>query len=125
MKKTAQIILFLVTGVIIMYFAVSIPLAHFYAIDQGSLDICYYDYCLRYWISNETKRILEFYLFIYMFLSINFLILGSILLLDSKIEKIFSIKRIIYIALISYIISWVIIRILMVNLFPGKFALAI
>ena len=118
MKKTAQIILFLVTGVIIMCIAVTIPIVHFYPIYQG---ISAYNYG----IYLEKRRILKFYLFIYMFLSINFLILCSILFLNNKIEKIFSIKRIIYIAIISYIISWVIINSLMEKLFPGKLFLAI
>jgi hypothetical protein len=136
MKKTAQIILFLVTGVIIMCIAVTIPLVHFYAIYQGILDFDYYVYQHNHYfftlkefyldIFFEKLSFLGFYLFIYMFLSISLLILGSNLLLNNKIEKMLLIKRImllikrsIYIAIILCLF----LHILMTLLFPPIFFL--
>jgi len=115
MKKTAQIILFLVTGVIIVCIAVIIRLVHFYAIYQGISD-----YNNRN-IFFEKLSFEGFYLFIYMLLNINLLILGSNLLLNNKIEKMLlikrimlSIKRIIYIAIILCVFLYI----LMTLLFP-------
>ena len=120
MKKTAQIILFLVTGVSIVCIAVIIRLVHFYAIYQGISD-----YNSRN-IFFEKLSFEGFYLFIYMLLSINLLILGSNLLLNNKKERILlikrimlSIKRIIYIS----IIIWEFLHILMTLLFPPTFFL--
>lgn len=109
MKKTVQNILFLIIGVIYMCIAV-IPLVYFYAIYQGDFD--YHNYQIL------VKKIFSFqlFIFIYMFLSINFLILGLNLFLNNKIEKIFSIKRIIYIAIILYLF----LSILMTHLFPYR-----
>ncbi len=98
MKKTVQNILFLIIGVIFMCIAI-ISLVYLYVNEL-----------------NTTIYVLELFIFIYMFLSINFLIPGLNLFLNNKIEKIFSIKRIIYIA----IILSVFLHILMNIFFPPK-----
>ena len=98
MKKTVQNILFLIIGVIFMCIAI-ISLVYLYVNEL-----------------NTTIYVLELFIFIYMLLSINFLIPGLNLFLNNKIEKIFSIKRIIYIA----IILSVFLHILMNIFFPPK-----
>jgi len=93
-----QNILFFIIGVIFMCIAI-ISLIYLYA------------YKL-----DTTIYLFELYIFINMFLSVNFLIPGLNLFLNNKIEKIFSIKRIIYVA----IILTVFLLILMNIIFPPK-----
>ena len=93
MKKTAQNILFLISGIIFMCIAIT-PLVYFYAAFHGEVG---FDYL---YFERNIIFFLELFAFIYMFLSINFLILGLKLFLNNKIEKIFSIKRIFYILII-------------------------
>ena len=85
MKKIVQNILLLIIGVIFMGIAL-IPLVYL-SVNQ---------------LNTPIYR-LELFIFIYMFLSINFLIPGLNLFLNNKIEKIFSIKRTIYIAIILFV----------------------
>ena len=101
MKKTIQNILFLIIGVIFMCIAV-IPLVYLFVNK----------------LNTYVERFSVFrYLFLYMFLSINFLIPGLNLFLNNKIENIFSIKHVIWIAIILTIF----LSILMAILFPPKF----
>jgi len=90
-KKTVQNILFLIIGVIFMCIAI-IPL-----VQVSSLNTPIY--------LTEPSRISIFrYMFLYMFLSIIFLIPGLNLFLNNKIEKIFSVSRAIYIAIIVFLV---------------------
>ena len=102
-KKKVQNILFLIIGVVLMCIAI-IPL-----IQSSELNSPIY--------LTESSRVSIFrYMFLYMFLSIIFLIPGLNLFLNNKIEKIFSIKRIFYVA----IILTVFLLILMNIIFPPK-----
>ncbi len=86
-KKTVQNILFLIIGVILMCIAI-IPLVHIFGLENT-----------RY-VTIPSRISIYRYMFLYMFLSINFLNMGVSLFLDNKIEKILSIKRIILITII-------------------------
>jgi len=112
MKKTVQNILFLIIGIIFMCIAIT-PLVYFYDAFHGKVG---FDYL---YFQRNIIFFLELFTFIYIFLSINFLILGLNLFLNNKIEKIFSIKRIFYVLIIVGVF-W---RILMRILFPPMFFL--
>jgi len=86
-KKTVQNILFLIIGVILMCIAI-IPLVQLSGLNTT-----------RY-VTIPSRISIYRYMFLYMFLSINFLNMGVSLFLDNKIEKILSIKRIIFITII-------------------------
>ena len=104
MKNKIQNILFFIIGVIFMGIAI-ISLIYLYAY---KLDTTIY--------LDTAIYLFELYIFINMFLSVNFLIPGLNLFLNNKIEKIFSIKRIFYVA----IILTVFLLILMNIIFPPK-----
>ena len=110
MEKTAQNILFLISGIVYMCITIT-PLVYFYAAFHGKVGFDYSNF------QRNTRFFLELFTFLYMFLSINFLILGLNLFLNNKIEKVFSIKRIFYIL----IIMWAFLYILMTLLFPPMF----
>ena len=110
MKITAQNILFLISGIVFMCIAIT-PLVYFYAAFHGKVGFDYINF------ERNIIYFLELFTFIYMFLSVNFLILGLKLFLNNKIEKIFSIKRIFYVL----IIMWVFWPGLMRILFPPMF----
>ena len=101
MKKTVQNILFLIIGIIFMCIAIT-PLVYFYAAFHGKVGFDYLNF-------QRNTIFLELFIFIYMFLSINFLILGF---LNNKIEKMFSIKRIFYVLIITVVIWYILMRIL-------------
>jgi len=107
MKKKGQNILFLISGIIFMYIGIT-PLVYFYAAFHGEVGFDYFNF------QRNIRFFLELFTFTYMFLSINFLILGLNLFLNNKIEKVFSIKRIFYVL----IITGVFLDILMTLLFP-------
>ena len=86
-KKTGLNILFLIIGVILMCIAF-IPLVQLSGLNTT-----------RY-VTIPSRISIYRYMFLYMFLSINFLNMGVSLFLDNKIEKILSIKRIIFITII-------------------------
>jgi len=89
-KKKVQNILFLIIGVVLMCIAI-IPL-----IQSSELNSPIY--------LTESSRVSIFrYMFLYMFLSINFLIPGLNLFLNNKIEKTFSVSRAIYIAILVFL----------------------
>lgn len=106
MKKTVQNILLLIIGIIYMCIAIT-PLVYFYAAFHGKVGFDYLNF------QRNVRFFLELFTFIYMFLSINFLILG----LNNKIEKVFSIKRIFYVLIIMGVF-W---HGLMTILFPPMF----
>lgn len=106
MKKTTQNILFLISGIIFMCIAIT-PLVYFYAAFLGKVGFDYLYF-------QRNIIFLELFTFIYMFLSVNFLILGLNLFLNNKIEKIFSIKRIFYVLIIMGVFWYI----LMTILFP-------
>jgi len=108
MKKQVQNILFFIIGIIFMCIAIT-PLVYFYVAFHGKVG---FDY-------QRNTFSIELFTFIFMFLSINFLIPGLNLFLNNKIEKVFSITRIFYVLIIWYVI-WVI---LMSILFPGIYKL--
>jgi len=110
MKKTGQNILFFSSGIIFMCIAIT-PLVYFYTAFHGKVGLDYLNF------QRNTIYVLELFTFIYMFLSINFLIPGLNLFLNNKIEKVFSIKRIFYVL----IIMGVFLYILMAILFPPIF----
>ena len=86
-KKTVQNILFLIIGVILMCIAF-IPLVQLSGLKYTG------------YVTIPSRISIYRYMFLYMFLSINFLNMGVSLFLDNKIEKILSIKRIILITII-------------------------
>ena len=86
-KKTVQNILFLIIGVILMCIAF-IPLVQLSELNT-----------IRY-VTFPARISIYRYVFLYVFLSINFFNIGVSLFLDNKIEKILSIKRIIFITII-------------------------
>jgi len=86
-KKTVQNILFLIIGVILMSIAF-IPLVQLSGLNTTG------------YVTIPSRISIYRYMFLYMFLSINFLNMGVSLFLDNKIEKILSIKRIIFITII-------------------------
>jgi len=108
MKKTVLHILYLIIGVILMCIAL-IPLVHLSGLETT-----------RYvtWLSRIS---IYRYMFLYMFLSVNFLNAGVGLFLNNKIEKILSIKRIIFITIIVYIF----LRILMNKILPLAFIIIV
>jgi len=110
MKKTVQNILLLIIGIIYMCIAIT-PLVYFYAAFHGKVGFDYLNF------QRNVRFFLELFTFIYMFLSINFLILGLNLFLNNKIEKVFSIKRIFYVLIIIGVF-W---HGLMTILFPPMF----
>jgi len=87
MKKTVLTISFLIIGVILMGIAF-IPLVHLSMLETT-----------RY-VTFPSRMSIYRYMFLYTFLSINFLNMGVSLFLNNKIEKILSIKRIIFITII-------------------------
>ena len=107
-NKTGLNILFLISGVILMCIAL-IPLVQLFGLETT-----------RYvtWLSRIS---IYRYMFLYMFLSINFLNVGVSLFLNNKIEKILSIKRIIFITIIVYIF----LRILMNKILPLVFFIVV
>ncbi len=107
MKKTTQNILFLISGIIYMCIAIT-PLVYFSAAYHGKVGFDYRNF------HRNTRFFLDLFTFIYMFLSINFLILGLNLFLNNKIEKLFSIKRIFYVLIITGVFWYI----LMTILFP-------
>ena len=106
MKKTVQNILFLIIGIIFMCIAIT-PIINFYAVFHGKVSFDYLNF-------QRNTIFLELFTFTYMFLSINFLILGLNLFLNNKIEKLFSIKRIFYVLIIAGVFWYI----LMTILFP-------
>ena len=107
MKKKGQNILFLISGIIFMCFAIT-PLVYFYVAFHGKVGFDYFNF------QRNIRFFLELFTFTYMFLSINFLILGLNLFLNNKIEKLFSIKRIFYVLIITGVFWYI----LMTILFP-------
>ena len=107
-KKPVLPILFLIIAVIYMCIAI-IPLVHLSKLDTTSN------------VTESSKVSIFSYMFFYMFLSINFLNAGVSLFLNNKIEKILSITRIIFIAIIVFIF----LCILETILFPIRFILFI
>ena len=101
MKKKGQNILFLISGIIFMCIAIT-PLVYFSAAYHGKVGFDYRNF------QRNTRFFLD------LFLSINFLILGLNLFLNNKIEKLFSIKRIFYVLIITGVFWYI----LMTILFP-------
>jgi hypothetical protein len=101
MKKTVLNILYLIIGVILMCIAI-IPL-----VQLSGLNTPIY-------LKESSKISIFRYMFLYMFLSINFLIPGLNLFLNNKIKKIVSVSRTIYIAITVFLF----IRTLFTILFP-------
>ena len=110
MKKTAQNILFFISGIIFMCIAIT-PLVYFYAAFHGEVGFDYLNF------QRNTRFFLELFTFIYVFLSVNFLILGLNLFVSNKIEKIFSIKRIFYVLIIMGVFWYILMTILVPPMF--------
>ncbi len=107
-KKTGLTILNLIIGVILMCIAF-IPLVHLYGLNTTMYVT---------WLSRVS---IYRYMFLYVFLGINLLNVGLSLFLNNKIEKILSIKRIIFITIIVYIF----LRILMNTILPLVFVVVV
>ena len=109
-KKTGLNILFLIIGVILMCIAF-IPLV------QLS------EYNTPIYLTESSRVSIFRYMFLYMFLSINFLIPGLNLFLNNKIEKTFSVSRAIYIAIIVFLFILTLMTILfpLRTAYPGAF----
>ena len=99
-KKTVQNILFLIIGVILMCIAF-IPLVHLSRLNTT-----------RY-VTISSRISIYRYMFLYVFLSINFLNAGVSLFLNNKIEKILSIKRVIIIAINVLIFLYILMSIIL------------
>jgi len=99
-KKTGLTILFLISGVILMCIAL-IPLVHLSGLNTT-----------RY-VTISSRISIYRYMFLYMFLSINFLNAGVSLFLNNKIEKILSIKRVIIIAINVLIFLYILMSIIL------------
>ena len=99
-KKTGQNILFLIIGVILMCIAF-IPLVQLSGLNTT-----------RY-VTFPSRLSIYRYMFLYMFLSINFLNAGVSLFLNNKIEKILSIKRVIIIAINVLIFLYILMSIIL------------
>ena len=93
MKKTVLNILYLIIGVILMCIAI-IPLVQLY----GDTPI---------YLEEIPEASIFWYMFLCMFLSINFFNAGIGFFLNNGIEKTLSIRRVIYIAIIVFIFLWV------------------
>jgi len=89
-KKTVQNISFLIIGVILMGIAI-IPLVQLSGLNTPIF------------LKESSKISIFRYMFLYMFLSINFLIPGLNLFLNNKIKKIVSVSRTIYIAITVFL----------------------
>ena len=98
MKKTELNILYLIIGVILMCIAI-IPLVQLY----GDTPI---------YLEEIPEASIFWYMFLCMFLSINFFNAGIGFFLNNGIEKTLSIRRVIYIAIIVFIFLGI--------FFPGK-----
>jgi len=99
-KKTGLNILFLISGVILMCIAL-IPLVQLSGLETT-----------RY-VTLLSRISIYRYMFLYMFLSINFLNAGVSLFLNNKIEKILSIKRVIIIAINVLIFLYILMSIIL------------
>ena len=100
MKKTMQNILYLIIGVILMCIAI-IPLVQLSGLETT-----------RY-VTLLSRISIYRYMFLYTFLSINFLNMGVSLFLNNKIEKILSIKRVIIIAINVLIFLYILMSIIL------------
>jgi len=91
MKKTVLHILYLIVGVILMYIAF-IPMV---LLSKLNTPI---------WVEELSTSSLFGHMFFYMFLSVISFYIGLSLILNKKIEKILSIYRIIFIAIIVFLL---------------------